>query len=84
MIEYPGISNTEMRDNLEWFPNGQLETSEAAGADIPYELLIVHSGHDEYKWMIERREEKGRKVFEREREREQARTSKRVGFGLVD
>jgi hypothetical protein len=24
MIEYPGISNTEVRDNLEWFPDGQL------------------------------------------------------------
>jgi hypothetical protein len=32
--------------------------AEGAGADIPYELLIVHSGHDEYKWMIERREER--------------------------
>jgi hypothetical protein len=80
MIEYPGISNTEVRDNLEWFPDGQLETSEAAGADVPYELLIVHSGHDEYNGMMERREEKGRKVREREREnkREQVR-----GWGLA-
>jgi hypothetical protein len=70
MIEYPGISNTEMRDNLEWFPDGQLGTRGKREADIPYELLIVHSGHDEYRWMIERREEKGRKVIVRERTRE--------------
>jgi hypothetical protein len=49
MIEYPGISNTEVRDNLEWFPDGQLGTRGKREADIPYELLIVHSGHDEYK-----------------------------------
>jgi hypothetical protein len=78
MIKYPGISNTEVRDNLEWFPEGQLSTAGKTEADVPYELLIVHSGHDEYKWMIERREEKGRKVKEREREGE--RTSQEWGL----
>ena len=43
--------------------------AEGARADIPYELLIVHSGHDEYNGIMERREEKGRNVKERRRER---------------
>jgi len=49
MIEYPGISNTEVGNDLEWLPGVQLGSQQDIQADIPYKLLIVHLGHDEYK-----------------------------------
>jgi len=49
MIKYPGISDTEVRNDLEWLPGVQLGTNQELQADIPYKLLIVHLGHDDYK-----------------------------------
>jgi len=67
MIKDPGISNTEVRDNLEWFSDKSALCPMRVGADVPYELLIVYTGHDEYKWDMGKRGD--RKVKGKEQER---------------
>jgi len=46
-------------------------------------LLIVHSGHDEYNGIMERREEKDRNVKERRRERTSENTVNEWGLVRV-
>jgi hypothetical protein len=57
MIEYPGISNTEVGNNFERFSNWVSLIEGSAAADVPYEFCIVYS-HDEYKCDMRRREGK--------------------------